>query len=50
LVEDMTWIAYDLAEQLIVINFTDFCKSFYSCGTQFGTFTVYCTLIDDAVQ
>ena len=35
----MTWITYDLAEQLIVINFTDLGKSFCFCGTQFRTFT-----------
>ena len=35
----MTWIKYDVSEELIVINFTDFCKSFCFCGTQFRTFT-----------
>jgi len=34
-VEDMTWITYDVAKKLM----TDFCKSFCFCGTQFGTFT-----------
>ena len=35
MVEDMTWITYDVAKKLM----TDFCKSFCFCGTQFGTFT-----------
>ena len=30
---------YDVAEKLIVINFTDICRSFCFCETQFGTFT-----------
>ena len=36
----MTWITYDVSKKLIVINFTDFRKSFCFCGTQFRTFTL----------